>query len=254
MPHVVDDADDAEPDVGVEAHRPLDAMIDRVRAREVPLRHGPVDDNHALRAAVVGGGQRAAAHQRNLHRLKIAGRDVALIDDRRRLAGGRRPSLDLHGVGVAQAAERHDRNDAGRQHAAHRAEPRDEIADQLRARRRRRVTRASQRDAKRQDVLRVEARLHAREPHDAVQHEARSRQENHRKRDLRGDQRVAAATGRRRRGRSRGAAERRAKPLAWPVRGERAKHDADNARQRCRERGRSRGEINRQHFRQRGGE
>ncbi len=189
--HVLHHADDAEPDVGVGAH----AAIDRILVGPVLLRHRAVDDDDELASTIVAGVEESAFHERDVHRLEVVWRHLALIGD---LQLPRLPdaAFDVESVAVAGAPERNHRTERRMPHAWRGLEAIEQIEHERDARRRGRVIRSGERNPERQQVVGVEARLDARQLDHAVQHQPRRREQNHGERDLRDHQRAARAAAR----------------------------------------------------------
>ena len=192
VPHVADDSDDGHPGAVLPVRAHPYALSDRVLSRPVDPREGLVDERDRKRAGDVGALECASrAHPLSERFERAVGEDLPVSLG---AAPGRLDvALDVQAPVADLGAERKGAHDAGLADsgkAAHafeqRAVERDDLLRLL-------VARLGRPQLQRQDVLRIEAQVHARERGETAEHQAGAEQQDDGERHLRGGERAAEA-------------------------------------------------------------
>ena len=138
--------------------------------------------------------ERHAVEHRNAHRVEVAGRDDAAIDEDG-LAVRLRLSRQLHAHEHVAASEWKAVDERGPLHPRQCRQPRQRLVDEPAARSRIAIPRGGQRDAAGEHLVRREPRIDRGEREEASREQTATDEQHHRERDFDHDERVADASG-----------------------------------------------------------
>ncbi len=204
--HVADDADHRDPRLFIELAQvaALEPFADRILPWPEAVRHRLVDHRDGRGVLPVLRSVQPAAQQWHAQRAEVITQN-RIHPDLRLLTRARRHALDDDAAGREVLRERQRPHRADRPDSRYRGGPLEHALVQ-RAHPRELGVGTAGRHARGQQVPGVEPRRSRREPHEAVHQQTRPRQQHHRHRDLRDDERPLQA--------SAPAARARARPLA----------------------------------------
>ena len=169
-------------------------MAERRFAREQPARERFVHDARAGRALAIGGGERAAGDDRDVHEREVLLGDDGEVGDRALRQRQDRTSGDAVRRARIEAGDRQADGRRRVRHRRRRAQLLDHLVEELGALRRSSITRCRHADECRRHAVGLEARRRPLQLEKAGEQQARADEQDDRQRDLDDDQRRAEAS------------------------------------------------------------
>ncbi len=185
VPRIGDDADDLCPGSGLALPAEARAGTDRVPATEVSRDKRLVDDDQTRSTGTVGFVEHPPSQQRDPHRVEIAARGHRREGARQRCTRSGAFHFDLPREEVGRRELRHH---PGLRHARHRLDAPRQLLEERRHRLAGRVLLLRQRQAHRQDTLRIEPGIRRLHLQKTAHQQSGAEQQHDRKRDLGDDE------------------------------------------------------------------